>query len=63
MKDTEFYKALMGSEKEKKRKLLYIDTEVMEALKQIKKKLKSRLSLSELAELCIEQYIDKYGNK
>ena len=59
MKDTEFYKALMGSEKEKKRKLVYIDTEVMEALKQIKKKLNSRLSLSELAELCIEQYIDK----
>ena len=58
MKDTEFYKALMGSEKEKKRKLVYIDTEVMEALKQIKKKLNSRLSLSELAELCIEQYID-----
>ena len=28
MKDTEFYKALMGSEKEKKRKLVYIDTEV-----------------------------------
>lgn len=53
----------MGSEKEKKRKLVYIDTEVMEALKQIKKKLNSRLSLSELAELCIEQYIDKYGNK
>ena len=52
MKDTEFYKALV-----------YIDTEVMEALKQIKKKLNSRLSLSELAELCIEQYIDKYGNK
>ena len=63
MKDTEFYKALMGSEKEKKRKLVYIDTEVMEALKQIKKKLNSRLSLSELAKLCIEQYIDKYGNK
>lgn len=63
MKDTEFYKALTGLEKEKKRKLVYVDTEVMESLKEIKKKLNSRLSLSELAELCIEQYIEKYGNK